>query len=277
MAEKFRFEKPAGNRGAVYFDKRSLAARAEIVNGARDELFARAGFAGDEDRSTGGRDEFHLGEGALERGAVTDDFLEIELATNFFLEIKLFLGELVLQRVNLFESQRVFHGDGDLRGDLLEKLDVLRRKGVLAAAGEIESAESAALGDERNATDGLHPFCPERANDFVGKAIDFHSPREEWLGGGKADARRSGLERNCNFLMEEAGAARKIESVDFQEAGGGVKKGEAGVVVMNDLFERGDDAAEKVGKLAGGDEHVVNFKENLEAIALSGKLSLVGL
>src|SRR6476646_6702958 len=135
MAEKFRFEKPSGNSGAVYFDKRSLAARAEIVNGAGDELLARAGFAGNEDSGTRRGDKLHLGEGALERGAVTDDFLEIELATNFFLEIKLFLGKLVLQRVNLFESQRVFHGDGDLRGGLLEKLDVLRREGVLAAAG----------------------------------------------------------------------------------------------------------------------------------------------
>src|SRR4029077_5201767 len=143
VAEQFGFEKPAGNSGAVYFDKRSLAARAEIVDGAGDELLARACFAGDKHSRAGGRNKLHLGEGALERGAVTNDFFKIEFTANFFFEIKLFFGQLVFKRVNLFKGQRVFHGDRDLRRDLLQQFDVLSRESVFAPAGKIESTESA--------------------------------------------------------------------------------------------------------------------------------------
>ncbi len=244
VAEKFGFEKPAGDGGAIDFDESALAARAKIVNGAGDELFAGAGFSGDKDGGSSGSDEFDLREGSFERRAVADNFFEIEFAANFFLEIELFLGKLVIEHVNLFEGQSVFHGDSDLRGDLLEQFDVLRRKSILASASEIESAECAALRNERNAADGLHAFRAERANDFVGESIDLGAAGEKRLARGEADAGRSGFERDRDFLVEEARAAGKIERVDLQEAGGGVAKGEAGEIVMDDAFERRNDAAE---------------------------------
>ena len=90
----------------------------------------------------------------------------------------------------MFEGQSVFDRDGDLRGDLLEQLHVLVRKSIFAAAGEIESAECAALRDERNAADGLHALGAERADNFVGEAIDLGASGEERLRGGKTDSRR---------------------------------------------------------------------------------------
>ena len=41
-------------------------------------------------------------------------------------------------------------------------------------------------------------------------------------------------------------AAGKIERVNFEQAVGGIEQREAGVVVMNDALERGDDAAEEL-------------------------------
>lgn len=65
--------------------------------------------------------------------------------------------------------------------------------------------------------------------------------------------------------------------MDFQKSGGGFAKSETRVVMMNDFLKRRDDAAEKVGKLTGGDEHVVHLEKDLEAVALAGELDLVGL
>jgi len=41
-----------------------------------------------------GSGELHLGQGALERGALADNFLKIEFTANFFLEVELFFGGL---------------------------------------------------------------------------------------------------------------------------------------------------------------------------------------
>ena len=144
MAEEFRFEKTARDSGAIDFDESAIAARAEIVNGASEELLAGAGFAEKENGGTGGCGEFELGQGALEGRALADNFFKIEFAANFFLEIELFFGELIFQRFDFLESQSVFHGDGDLRGNLLKELHILRREGIIAATGEIERAKGAA-------------------------------------------------------------------------------------------------------------------------------------
>jgi hypothetical protein len=97
VAEKLGFEQAGGNGGAIDFDEGAFTARAEIVDGAGDELLAGAGFAEDENGGRCRRDELDLGESALERSTVTDDLFKIEFAADFFLEIKLLYGELVLE------------------------------------------------------------------------------------------------------------------------------------------------------------------------------------
>ena len=85
------------------------------------------------------------------------------------------------------------------------------------------------------------------------------------------------FERDGDFLIEQAGAAGKIERVNFQETGSGVAKSETGVVVMNYFFERRDDAAEKFVKIACGDEDVVDVEKHLQPVAFAGELNLIGL
>ena len=60
MAEKFAFEKAAGDGGTVQLDESAIAARAEAMDGAGDELLASAGFAEDQDGSVGQGDIFDL-------------------------------------------------------------------------------------------------------------------------------------------------------------------------------------------------------------------------
>ena len=71
--------------------------------------------------------------------------------------------------------------------------------------------------------------------------------------------------------------AGKIESVNLKQAGVRIEKSEAGVIVVDDAFQSGDDAAKHFRKFAGGDEDVVDFQEDTEAVALKRQLFLVSL
>ena len=107
-------------------------------DGAGEKLLAGAGFAEEEDGGAGGGGELNLREGALERGTLADNFLEIEFAADFLFEVELFFGELVFQGLDFLEGQRVFNGDGDLRAHLPKQLDILRSESLTAPAGKIE-------------------------------------------------------------------------------------------------------------------------------------------
>ena len=74
VTEDFALEQRLGNRGAVDRDERKAGARAQLMDGLRDELLAGARFAGDEHRRRGRRglldhlvDLAHLGAVADER------------------------------------------------------------------------------------------------------------------------------------------------------------------------------------------------------------------
>src|ERR1051326_9593576 len=95
---------------SINFNEGALAARAEVVNGASDELFAGAGFAEDQNRSVARRREFNLSERTFDGGAFADNFLEIEFATNFLFQIMFFDGQFILQRIDFLEREGILHG-----------------------------------------------------------------------------------------------------------------------------------------------------------------------
>ena len=216
VAEEFGFEKTTGNGGAIDFDEGAIAARAEIVDGAGEEFLAGAGFAEEQDGGAGGGGKFDLGEGALERGTLANDFLKIEFTANFFFEVELFFGELVFQRFDFLEGQRVFHGDGDLRGDGLEKLDVFRGERIDPAAGEIQGAEGATVVNQRDATDGLQAFGAKGADDFRVEKVELNTSGDEGLAGGDGAAGGGSFTWNKGFWLKEVLLAGKIKGVNFE-------------------------------------------------------------
>ena len=61
MAEELAFEQAGGNGGAIQLDKGALAARAQAVDGTRQQLLAGSGFALDEHGRVGWGHGFNLG------------------------------------------------------------------------------------------------------------------------------------------------------------------------------------------------------------------------
>src|SRR5262245_53334056 len=76
MAEQLALEQIERNRGAVHFDERASAARAERVDGPRHELFARTGLSVNQYGCLGGCDAFDLLEDRLEGRTGADDLVE---------------------------------------------------------------------------------------------------------------------------------------------------------------------------------------------------------
>ena len=70
VAEELRLEQRFGNRAAVERDEPMRAARAVVVDRARDDLLAGAGLAGDENRAVGRGDGLEqLEQAAPSRGS----------------------------------------------------------------------------------------------------------------------------------------------------------------------------------------------------------------
>src|SRR4029077_5499142 len=76
VPEKLTFEKTSWHRRTVYFDEIPAAARAELVNRARDNLLARPGFAADQDGGGGGPPGLDFREDGAEAATTPYDRLQ---------------------------------------------------------------------------------------------------------------------------------------------------------------------------------------------------------
>ena len=155
VSEELAFDQRCRKRRQVQAHERPIAARAEVVDGAREHLFARAGLATNQDRGIGRRHGFDGPQHALERRALADDAAEIVVQPNLGLEVLLLLGEMVLQAHDFLIRQRVFHRNRDLRRDLLQQVELLYGKCVRIDARDIERAKRAAPRHQRDAAQRL--------------------------------------------------------------------------------------------------------------------------
>ena len=73
VAEQLGLEQVLGHRAAVDRDERLVLARARAVNGAREQLLAGAGLAGDQHARVGVRDHARLLQAGFHRRAARDD------------------------------------------------------------------------------------------------------------------------------------------------------------------------------------------------------------
>ena len=90
VAEQFAFKKAGGNGRAVEFDEGVIPARAQPVDGARDQFLARSSFSENQNGGIRCRHVLHLFQYALQTGAFADDFVELVRGDEFFFQIAVF-------------------------------------------------------------------------------------------------------------------------------------------------------------------------------------------
>src|SRR5690242_2593402 len=96
VAEELRFDQLAGNSRAVQCHKRAAVPRAAVVEGARDQLFAGAGFAEDTDPRLARGDTVDLGHDLAHGLAGMNDFVLPDALAQFAI---FFLEPLELEDV----------------------------------------------------------------------------------------------------------------------------------------------------------------------------------
>jgi len=101
--------------------------------------------------------------------------------------------------------------------------------------------------DQRSAAHGLQTFGAENTDDFGGIAVQLGAACDQRLAGGDGTAGGRVVTRYGRFRFEDVLITGKIEGVNAKQAGGGIEKGQAGVIVMNDALEGGDDATKSSG------------------------------
>src|SRR5690348_14527875 len=111
VAEHLALEKACRDGGAVEFDEGGLAARAEIVDGARQQFLAGAGFAVNQNRGVGGGDGFDLFEYGLQRGSLSDDFLEAMVGADLAFQVDFLFRQSRVQLLDAPVRERVVERD----------------------------------------------------------------------------------------------------------------------------------------------------------------------
>ena len=144
VPEELALDQFARERGAVDLDERPLAARAAVVDRARDELLAGAGLAEHEHRALGRRDERELIEQPREARRPSHDLAEVVPGPDLVLEAVDDRAR-ALVRLDLLPQARVLllelalgPTEREMRADPGEQLARLERLGevVDAAGGE---------------------------------------------------------------------------------------------------------------------------------------------
>ena len=118
MPKQFALQQSRRNSRAVELDKGALIARAQAVNGARQQFFARARLALDQHRCVSRRHSLNLLKHLAQACAFANNVLKTVLKVDFFLQILLLLAQPVAQIGNLAEDDGIAHRHGHLVRDL---------------------------------------------------------------------------------------------------------------------------------------------------------------
>ena len=123
------------------------------------------------------------------------------LRANLIFEIKLLLGELVLELGNFLEGQSVFDGYGDLRPDLAKEVLILLRERGIAKTSDIKRAQYTLARNERNAALYAHTLGDEPAGDIGVKSLQIRTGIELRQTRGKRPSGRGGLHGDGHLFV----------------------------------------------------------------------------
>ena len=165
--------RPVGMAAQLTLTKRALAAPAQVVDRARDQLLAGARLAEDEHRRVGRRDGLHLVQRALQRGRVADDLLEVVVGADLLLEVDLLGRELVLERGDLLERERVLDREGHLLRDRRDEISSSCGERLAAEPADAERAQPAVVHRERHAAHRLDPLREQQAGDLRRQSLQI--------------------------------------------------------------------------------------------------------
>src|SRR5262245_20065927 len=95
VAEQLAFQEPRGDGRAVELDESPVPPRTQIVKGAGDQLLAGARLPADEHGGACRCDGLDFLQHPTESGALPNNLIEIEIASNLLSQVEILLGQPV--------------------------------------------------------------------------------------------------------------------------------------------------------------------------------------
>ena len=141
MAKQLAFEEAQGDGCAIHLYKRLTLARAQVVNGASDHLFAGTRLALDEDGRVRRCDYSNALEHGFQLWTISDDLFEIMLSPDFVFQVELLLRQPLLGLSYLSIFQSVLHRDRDLARYLRKEPEINLAEGILLPSAEAQETE----------------------------------------------------------------------------------------------------------------------------------------
>ncbi len=276
MAEEFAFQQTGGNGGAVEFDEGGLLARAEVVDGARQQFLAGAGFAVDQHRGIGGRHGFQLLERGFQSAALAHNLLEAVVGADLVFQVDLFLFQALIELFDALVGKGVIEGNCHLSGHLGEEAQIVALEAVRAARTDIQGAQGSAARDQGHATERLNSLAFEQFAGGGGNSARLLQAEHPALPAAEDIARQTAIERHDRVLADGARAIGKIQRVHAQGADFGVVDQQAGVFQAEGAAQRRGDGPKQLARLQATHYGIVDFEQGAQAVAIVGQLFFVG-
>src|SRR5215469_7492892 len=262
MAEHLAFQQPGRDRSAIDLDQGALPPLAQVMDCARNQLFAGSGFTADQNGRIRPGYRLDVLQSSLERGARADDFLEVVFSANLFFEVKLFFLQLVLEHIDLAVCKRILDSDRQLFGYLTEDAAVLFAKRVFLHARDTQHSQRAISRDQRNNA--------ARLDAGRGEALSNRILLGAWIAEKYYLARCKGppagiraVERNNLVLDEEVLVRGKVHRLQPELIACGIIQGQTGQVVRDDPSDTAREGRHQFLQVEVRDQHIVDFQQEL--------------
>ena len=179
VTEELGLEQRLGNRGAVDGDERSVGARAQHVQRAREQLLARAALAFDQHGRVGRRRAMQRQRHLFQLGVLADDGRGAATGGEFLLEENVLHRHAALRRGTLDHQQQMIRIDWlreEIEGAFFHRGDRVlnaaecghddHRQLRIELLGGTQDAEAVAIGQAKVGQDDAGPGFTERLDGF---------------------------------------------------------------------------------------------------------------
>src|SRR5580704_3057849 len=127
-------------------------ARSESVDRAGNQFLTRPRLALNQNRGLGGGHRLDMPQDVAQAEAIAQNVLEVVFGADFVAKVKAFFRQPLLGLAEFAEFERIFERNRDLTGDLLQKINILLRKCILAAIEQMQDSQRSTTTNNRQKT-----------------------------------------------------------------------------------------------------------------------------
>src|SRR5580700_1557841 len=264
MPEHLAFEQSGWNGGAIQFHEGSGFTAAEIVNGTRNQLLARARFTINQYRGICRSDNSDLIQHPAQAFAAADDLLELARTAQLVFEVQFFQRKFLFLFGNFSVGNRIFDGQGHLPRNLGQERQIVGRKRILALCPERQHSNHSVPASQRYMHGGL--------NRVVCRDLQFLSvisSKNNRLTASKYRHNRVVVFIGFVAFFKVRGSVWKIESIDSKPAGLRVRKSDSNPVALHDLSNLRRDFAQNFPQVEMRGYTIGKIQQQLQSLLCS--------